>query len=82
MVGPARSIYWPVHLGWPLRVIVTTGQIGDVTQAPALLDGRSGDAVLADKAYDSNGLGEFIADMGAEVVIPSNRTRKLTIPPR
>jgi transposase len=36
-------------LGRPLRFIVTAGQVGDITQAPALLDGQSGDAVLADK---------------------------------
>jgi IS5 family transposase len=41
-------------LGRPLRFIVTAGQVGDITQAPALLEGQTGDAVLADKAYDSN----------------------------
>ena len=67
-------------LGRPLRVIVTADQVGDVTQAPALLDGQNGDAVLADKAYDSKVLRAVIADMGAEAVIPSNRCRKLAIP--
>lgn len=42
--------------GQPLRFIITPGQMSDVTQAPALLEGQSGDAVLADKAYDSNAL--------------------------
>jgi transposase len=67
-------------LGRPLRFIVTAGQVGDITQAPALLDGQSADAVLADKAYDSNALRAIIADMGATAVIPSNRTRKIIIP--
>ena len=67
-------------LGRPLRFIVTAGQVGDVTQAPALLEGQTGDAVLADKAYDSNALRAIIAEIGAEAVIPSNRTRKITIP--
>ena len=67
-------------LGRPLRFIVTPGQAGDVTQAPALLDGQRGDAVLADKAYDSNAFRAIIAAMGAIAVIPSNRTRKVTIP--
>ena len=67
-------------LGRPLRLIVTAGQVGDVTQAPALLDGQSGEAVLADKAYDSNALRELIADMSAQAVIPSNRSRKIAIP--
>jgi transposase len=67
-------------LGRPLRFIVTAGQAGDITQAPVLLEGQAGDAVLADKAYDSNALRALIAGMGAEAVIPSNRTRKITIP--
>jgi len=67
-------------LGRPLRFIVTAGQVGDITQAPALLQGQSGNAVLADKAYDSNALRDTIANMGAEAVIPSNRSRKITIP--
>jgi transposase len=67
-------------LGRPLRFIVTAGQVGDITQAPALLEGQAGKAVLADKAYDSNALREMIATMGAEAVIPSNRSRKVTIP--
>lgn len=67
-------------LGRPLRFIITPGQTGDVTQAPALLHGQQGDAVLADKAYDSNTLRAIIADMGAAAVIPSNRCRKLAIP--
>jgi transposase len=37
-------------LGRPLRFIVTAGQVNDITQAPALLNGPSADAVLADKA--------------------------------
>jgi len=67
-------------LGRPLRFIVTPGETGDITQAPALLHGQDGDAVLADKAYDSNALRAIIADMGAEAVIPSNRCRKVAIP--
>jgi transposase len=67
-------------LGRPLRFILTGGEAGDVTTAPALLDGLSPDAVIADKAYDSNVLRALIADAGAEAVIPSNRTRKVLIP--
>jgi transposase len=67
-------------LGRPLRVILTAGQTGDITTAPALLDGLRANAVLADKAYDSNALRAIIAAMGATAVIPSNRTRKVAIP--
>lgn len=68
-------------LGRPLLFIVTAGQEGDVTQAPALLKGQEGHAVLADKAYDNSALRAIIAQIGAEAVIPSNCTRKITIPP-
>jgi transposase len=67
-------------LGRPLRFIITPGQTGDVTQAPALLDGQDGGAVLADKAYDSSALREIIAAIGAKAVIPSSRSRKIAIP--
>jgi transposase len=67
-------------LGRPIRFILTAGQTGDITTAPALLDGLCADAVLADKAYDSNALRAAVAAMGAIAVIPSNRTRKIAIP--
>ena len=67
-------------LGRPLRLILTPGQQGDIIQAPALLLGLKASHVLADKAYDSNALRQIIKDMGAEAVIPSNRTRKIEIP--
>lgn len=67
-------------IGRPLRLIITPGQAGDITVAPALLDGQEGRAVLADKAYDSKALRNLIEAMGAEAVIPSNRLRKVIIP--
>jgi transposase len=66
-------------LGRPIRFILTAGQSGDALAAPALLEGFRPQAVLADKAYDSNLLRQIIADLGAEAVIPSNRTRKILI---
>lgn len=60
--------------------MVTAGQTGDIIAAPALLEGQTAEAVLADKAYDSNALRAAIAGMGATAVIPSNRTRKVIIP--
>jgi transposase len=67
-------------LGRPVRIIVTAGQVGDITTAPILLEGQAAGAVLADKAYDSNALRALITRMGATAVIPSNRTRKVIIP--
>ncbi|AOX21482.1 transposase (plasmid) [Kozakia baliensis] len=66
-------------LSRPLCFVVTAGQVGDVTQAPALLAGQEGAAVIADKAYDSNALRALIAQMGAKAVIPCNPTRKIII---
>ncbi len=54
--------------------------MSDVIQAPALLDGHQGAAVIADKAYDSNALLALIASMGADAVISCNPTRTISIP--
>jgi transposase len=62
--------------GRPLRFILTAGQIGDVTQAPELLQGCRAGYVIADTAYGSRALREVIVDLGAEPVIPSHPTRK------
>ena len=45
-----------------------------------MLDGVEGEAVLADKGYDSNAIREAIAAAGMTAVIPSNRSRKTIIP--
>jgi transposase len=63
-------------LGRPLRFILTPGHTGDVTQAPALLQGCRADHVIADTAYDSRALRQLIASLGANAVIPTNPTRK------
>ena len=68
------------RLGRPLRLRITPGQASDITAAPDLLAGQKADAVLADKAYDSNDLRNQIAAMKAQAVIPSKRNRKVFIP--
>jgi transposase len=67
-------------LGRPLRFMLTGGQVHDIVAAPAMIEGVEADALIADKAYDSNAFREQIADAGMKAVIPSNRTRKVTIP--
>lgn len=67
-------------LGRPLRFILTAGQVHDSTTARELLAGMTSGGVIADKAYDGNPLREFIAQTGAQAVIPSNRRRNLIIP--
>ncbi|MGB7006049.1 MAG: IS5 family transposase [Pseudolabrys sp.] len=67
-------------LGRPLRLTLTGGQVHDIVTAPALLEGIDGGAVIADKAYDSNHLRQFIANAGMLAVIPSLPSRKVPIP--
>jgi putative transposase len=66
--------------GRPLRFRITPGQASDIRSAADLLEGQRAEAVLADKAYDSNDLRDTIAAMKAEAVIPSKRNRKVFIP--
>jgi transposase len=67
-------------LGRPLRFLLAPGQSHDILAAPALLEGLSCQAVLADRAYDTNALRGLIAGMGAKAVIPSTRSRSVPIP--
>jgi transposase len=67
-------------LGRPLRFRLTAGQRHDNLAAKDLLDGFDAQAVVADRAYDNNDLRRTIAEMGAEVVIPSTRSRRHPIP--
>jgi transposase len=67
-------------LGRPLRFILTGGQVHDIVAAPALLEGVEGGGVIADKAYDSNDFRQIVADAGMLAVIPSTRSRKVSIP--
>jgi transposase len=45
-------------LGRPLRFLLTAGEVHESRTAAAMLDGVEGDAVIADKAYDSNAIRE------------------------
>ena len=61
--------------GRPLRFILTGGEAHDVTTAADLLEGQTADGVIADKAYDTNGLREMIeqADMEGRFKDAKNR---------
>jgi putative transposase len=48
--------------------------------APGFFKGQKADAVLADKACDSDTLREQIKVLEAEAVIPARRNRKVCIP--
>ena len=64
-------------LGNPVEFILTGGQEADVTQAEPLMRGHETDAVIADKAYDSDAIIDAAKRRGAEAVIPSKRNRKV-----
>jgi len=67
-------------LGRPVRFLIAAGQSHDILAVPALLKGHRPAAVLADRAYDANSLRRHLAQIGAEAVIPSTRSRKAPIP--
>jgi transposase len=56
--------------GRPLKLILTPGQVNDITQAPALLKDFRPTHVLADKGYDSRAFVEQIEAAGGQAVIP------------
>jgi transposase len=47
--------------------------------AEVMLEGIEGDAVIADKAYDSNAIRDSVKAAGMKAVIPSNGSRKRPI---
>ena len=63
-------------LGNPIRLILTGGQIADVTQGAVLTVGIQTTAVTADKGYDSDELVETIEATGAMANIPPRSNRK------
>jgi transposase len=64
-------------LGNPVRWRLTPGQRHDITQAQALVEGLTTQAVVADKAFDADEFIESIKKTGAQAVIPprDNRTQ-------
>jgi len=65
-------------LGNPVRLILTAGQVADVTQGAALVEAIPTGAVIADKGYDCDALVDIIEASSAEAIIPppSNRNTK------
>jgi len=63
-------------LGRPLRFLLTGGQVHESCTAGAMLDGIEGDAVIADKAYDSDAIRAHVKAAGIKAVIPSRLNRK------
>jgi transposase len=61
-------------LGNPLRVRLTAGQTHESTQAQALLEGLSGQHVIADRGYAGQSLVDWIIEQGALAVIPPHQS--------
>jgi len=59
-----------------VKLILTGGQVADVTQAENLLDGLRTKVVIGDKGYDSKVVVDTIRTKGAEPVIPSRDNAK------
>lgn len=63
-------------LGLPIKFIITPGQDHDITQAKALLTDVRESTVLADKAYYSQNICEFLFEKNCKLVIPSRSNAK------
>ena len=80
-LGRSRGGFTPkLHLSlsddWiPLRWLLTSGNRNDITQASALIEGYSYEAVIADKAHDSDAFREEIVSGGGVAVIPPRDSR-------
>src|SRR4029078_9517404 len=62
-------------LGLPVKLVLTAGQVDDVTQAEALIAGVPFAVVIADKGYDSQAVVDAIEAQGGEAVIPTQKGR-------
>ena len=67
-------------LGNLVRFTLMPGQRHDSVNAEPVLDGLDFDALLADKAFDTNALRLNLDQRGAIAVIPSKANRKEPIP--
>lgn len=79
-IGKSRAGHTSkIHLavdayGLPVAFRLTGGNINDSTEAPGLIAQLpSGEAIVADKGYDSERIREQIEDQGARSVIPRKR---------
>ena len=60
----------------PVRFLLTGGEVHDVTQASALIEGIPAEQVIADKGYDSDAVVAMIKEQGGIAIIPSKSNRK------
>ena len=74
--GNSTKIHWVVDAhGLPVDFEITGGQVNDIKVAPEVIDRLAvGEAIIADKGYDSEALRDQIREKGSLPVIP-RRTR-------
>ena len=77
-----RGLNTKIHLavdahGMPLRAIITEGTRADCKKACALIDGLDAQALLADRAFDTDEIVEKAAQKAMKVVIPPKKNRKV-----
>lgn len=60
-------------LGNPCRILLTEGQVHDITQTEALIAGVHDANILADKGYDSKKVVALIENQGCVPVIPARK---------
>jgi len=63
-------------LGNPVEVMLTPGQVHDLTCAEPLLEGVDPEALIGDKAYDADPLRDTLAQREIVPVIPPKANRK------
>jgi transposase len=65
--------------GLPIGLVITPGQVHDITAFPALMQEVDCDPeqLLGDKGYDSNAVRQQIVDRGGEALIPTQKNRKI-----
>ncbi len=67
-------------LGNPLRVRLTGGQVGEMTQGEALVEALPAQFLIADTAYDADRFRSNLSNRGITTVIPNNPTRVIRYP--
>jgi len=60
----------------PVRMVITQGTTADCTVAGRLIEGITAEYLLADRAYDTNGILEEARNQEIEPVIPPKNNRK------
>jgi transposase len=63
--------------GMPVRIAITEGTTADCTQAIALIDDIAAEHLLADRAYDTDAIREYMEEQGIQPVIPPKKNRKV-----